>query len=42
MKKDTPKEIKQQCGIEINESTFNPSYKISKVNGIESVQNCWR
>jgi len=30
-------------GDNINESTFNPNYKISKdVNGLEIVQNCGR
>ena len=29
------------CGYEINEATFNPSYKISRdENGLEVVQSC--
>jgi hypothetical protein len=32
----------QQCTQNINESTFNPSYNISKDNGLETVQSCGR
>ena len=41
--KKSPKQKMNKCGYEINESTFNPNYKISKdVNGLEIVQSCGR
>ena len=41
--KKTSTQKMNECGYEINESTFNPNYKISKdVNGLEVVQSCGR
>jgi hypothetical protein len=41
MKKNTYKQKNQQCTQQINESTFNPNYKISRdKNGLEIVQSC--
>jgi len=45
-KKENNKATKMKnktSGYNINESTFNPNYKISKdVNGLEIVQSCGR
>jgi DUF4097 and DUF4098 domain-containing protein YvlB len=43
MKKNSYKQKNQQCTQQINESTFNPNYKISRdENGLEIVQSCGR
>ena len=46
IKKENNKATKMKnktCEYNINESTFNPNYKISKdVNGLEIVQSCGR
>ena len=43
MKKNTNKQKNKEFTYQINEATFNPSYKISRdENGLEVVQSCGR